>query len=174
MIIMAGMLSLLAMISSNYRNPSAVTPINNTVVDSPAPEYVLYGNALNGGVTNVTNQASAWLAYYGVVDIEQSLVGICRSEYFNGLANNCSPVNEGFTWDFLLQNGNTGNLSGILGLPASNTFSCANAQQYGVYLFQQIFGNVDLTGRVYDLINSQTGSVISGSPDPCAYADIVS
>ncbi len=166
MIVLVSLLAVLALMGNGLVSPSNYD--TSAVVDSLAPESLFYDN--QAGMNAAT---AARMKNYKLVNIEQSLVEICRSTYFMAKTNNCSAINTSLTWAFLLNNGNNGSLNSILNAPSSNSFSCAGAAAYGTHLLKSVHS--DLTGYNYNLNNLPTHSVQTegGSTDPCAYADIV-
>jgi hypothetical protein len=144
------------------------------IADSPAPEASVY---FNSNAASMTAAVGTSIERDNAAMIEQSLVGVCRDVYWMGIANNCSSINEAFTWQFLFVGGggNTGSLNTVLGSASSSTFSCATPGQYGVYLLGNLYGTSGLAGYNYNLNIYKSGAiqVIGAQPDPCAYADIV-
>lgn len=157
------LVAVLAVQIGMYRTPPA---FGTAPLSDMAPEVQLYGTS-----SNVTAEANAHMQRNAVTDIQQALTGICRNLYYMGTINGCSNVNESFTWSFMLQNGNTGTLSSVLGATSSSTFTCGTAAAYGVYALNNVYS--DLTGYSYNLNKSDGSGVISGQADPCAYQDIV-
>lgn len=147
-------------------------PTMSVLADSLAPESSLYN-----GRTSINSETNMSMESRRLASVEQSLVEVCRSTYYMGKANNCLPLNENFTWKFLLQNGVSGSLNSILNLASSGTFSCSTPEKYGVHLMVSTYGAGGLSGYNYNLniYNSSTHTLqtIGGQPDPCAYADIV-
>lgn len=212
MIIFAGLLAVMAATSAYYLNPHASRSVqysngyidlNNTFkhagdVDNPvfepqhglAPEVlpIMIGVASDSAAVAQINSQAQTQSFH-VVDVEQSLMAICRDIYWMGVQNKCSP-DENYTWQFLLQEGPSGTLSSILGRSSSSTLSTCNqsdAANYGVYLLGQVFTQASLSGYSYNLnINdpksAQTGEIGQGAAgsfnapqaDPCGYNDIVS
>ncbi|MBF0557241.1 MAG: hypothetical protein HQL08_00520 [Nitrospirae bacterium] len=151
----------------------SMTSLNNpanydtaAVADSLAPEHSLYD-----GAANITAAANVSMERSRLTSVEQSLVDVCRAIYWMGKNNGCSPLDEGFTWQFMLNQGTTGALNSVLSVPSTSTFSCGSPGQYGAYLLRGVYS--DLGGYKYNLNNSTGTGVISGQADPCAYADIV-
>jgi len=167
MSIIAALLATVTLIGQGYQNPARWGD-RNAIVDSPAPEYANYAT-----ISAMTTAANTSMERYRLTGIEQSLVEICRATYWMGQVNNCSAINEGFTWKFMLNQGNTGSLTAVLGGASSSTFSCANPDQYGVYLLNSLYTTTNLSGYTYNLNKSDGSGVIGGQGDPCAYADIV-
>lgn len=151
----------------------SITGLNNpanydtaAVADSLAPESSLYGDA-----AGVTAAANAAMENSRLSSVEQSLIDVCRTIYWMGQNNGCAPVNEGFTWQFMLNQGTNGTLNSVLTAASSGTFSCSSPGLYGTYLLQGVYS--DLGGYNYNLNNDEGTGVINGQADPCGYADIV-
>lgn len=167
MAIMAALLVVTALIGQGLKNP-AQHGDRQAVTDTTAQEYVYYG-----GAPNMTAAINTDMERRRLTNIEQTLVEICRETYWQGQQNGCSGMNEAFTWSFMLNNGATGSLYTVQGMASSGVFSCASPGQYGVYMLNQVYSTTDLTGYTYNLNKADGSGVISGQPDPCAYADIV-
>ena len=163
-LVISVLLVALALSMNGLNNPTNYD--TSVVADSLAPESSIYGDA-----TNMTASVNAAMERSKLTSIEQSLVDVCRAIYWMGKNNGCSPLDEGFTWQFMLNQGTTGTLNNVLSAASSSVFSCGIPGQYGAYLLQGVYS--DLTGYNYNLNNSVGTGVISGQADPCAYADIV-
>ena len=170
--VIAGLIVVMALFSSGVVNRARYD--NAAIVDSLAPESVIYGGGANAATAaNMTAAANTAMEQYRLTSVEQTLVNICRVTYYLGKANNCSALNESFTWSYMFQAGNTGSLNAVQGLTSSSTFTCAHPEQYGVNLLNNVYSITDLAPYTYNLMKSDNSAPISGQADPCAYADIV-
>ena len=144
----------------------------NVLAGGLVPESAFYS-----GVANINTAINMSMETSRLSSVEQALVEVCRATYYMGSINRCMPLNENFTWKFLLQNGATGSLNSILSMASSSSFSCATPEQYGVYLLLSAYGAGSLSEYNYNLniFNQSTHAlqIIGGQADPCAYADIV-
>lgn len=137
-----------------YSSPS--TPQAQYIIKTEQYEYV--------------NQHKSYAIPKDIENIEQSLIDICKTVYFEGLKNGCVNIDSNFTWAFLTQDANAsgeGMLINVRGYPKSSTFNCAEPEKYGTDLIDKAFDNRDITKTTYSIsgINNTNG-------EPCGYDNL--